>query len=403
MACGSNPKQTTDGDLGSWLSQFYCSSALRRRQAGFTPLHCRGGELAEWVFGAAVARGGMDLPVNARAGSRWSPFHLRLHRLLLHQPQLLPRGAPLLLAVSGGQDSMAMAALLLDLRRLHSWRLHLWHGDHGWRPESGQQAGELAAWAEGQGLAITVECWDQARAQPHKPSATASEAEARGWRYGCLVNEATRLGATHVLTGHTASDRAETLLLHLARGSHRRGLGSLRAERELTPGIRLVRPLLGFSRSDTTAICKALELPIWLDSSNSDPRFSRNRVRGEVLPVLEALHPGASCRLAATAERLAQESQAETELLELTLRQLIAPGFQEEQALLRPKLVTLLRANQGRLLQQWCRSRTGSVMHSRQLELALRRIATQQPPGHLDLAAGWRLSWDRSTLRLQRC
>ena len=344
----------------------------------------------------------MGLPVSAPTGSRWSPFHLRLHRLLLHQPQLLPQGAPLLLAVSGGQDSMAMAALLLDLRRLHGWRLQLWHGDHGWRAESGRQARELAAWAEGQGLAITVERWDPDRAQQDKPGGCGSEAGARSWRYGCLVNAATRCGATHLLTGHTASDRAETLLLHLARGSHRRGLGSLQAERELAPGIRLVRPLLGFCRNDTAAICRALALPIWLDSSNSDPRFSRNRVRGEVLPVLEALHPGASRRLAATAERLAQESQAETELLELTLRQLIAPGVQGEQALLRPQLVTLLRANQGRLLQHWCRSRTGSVLNSRQLGLALRRIASQQPPGQLDLAPGWRLSWDRSTLRLQQ-
>ena len=346
----------------------------------------------------------MGLPVSAPAGSRWSPFHLRLHRQLLHQPQLLPRGAPLLLAVSGGQDSMAMAALLLDLRRLHGWRLQLWHGDHGWRAESGRQAEELAAWAEGQGLAITVERWQPpprhnagTRTDPHR-----SEASDRSWRYGCLVNAAKRHGATHVLTGHTASDRAETLLLHLARGSHRRGLGSLQAERELAPGIRLVRPLLGFSRNDTAAICKVLRLPIWLDSSNSDPRFSRNRVRGEVLPVLEALHPGASRRLAATAERLAQESQAETELLTLTLRQLIAPGFQGEQTLLRPQLVTLSRANQGRLLQHWCRGRTGSVLNSRQLERVLQQIAHQQPPGQLDLSAGWRLSWDRSTLRLQQ-
>ena len=64
----------------------------------------------------------------------WSPFHLRLHRLLLRRPQLLPPHATLLLAVSGGQDSMALVGLLRDLQRLHHWRLLLWHGDHGWRP-----------------------------------------------------------------------------------------------------------------------------------------------------------------------------------------------------------------------------------------------------------------------------
>ena len=87
---------------------------------------------------------------------RWSPLHLRLHRHLLRQPALLPQSARLLVAVSGGQDSMALVALLQDLKRLHHWELQLWHGDHRWRPESSQQATELAAWAEHQGLPIAV-------------------------------------------------------------------------------------------------------------------------------------------------------------------------------------------------------------------------------------------------------
>ena len=346
----------------------------------------------------------MGLPVNARAGSRWSPFHLRLHRLLLHQPQLLPRGAPLLLAVSGGQDSMAMAALLLDLRRLHSWRLHLWHGDHGWRPESGQQAGELAAWAEGQGLAITVECWDQARAQPHKPSATASEAEARGWRYGCLVNEATRLGATHVLTGHTASDRAETMLFNLARGSDRRGLTTPRASRPLgsSPGAPLlVRPLLPFSRADTARICRCLALPIWLDPGNDNPRFARNRIRAEVLPVLEALHPGAGRRLSALAERWGEELDAEEELLALALASLTQPVEGPAlAALARPGLSALAPANQGRLLQAWLTGLRGQPLASEALAQLLARLAPARGPGQMDLGDGWQLRWQHSTLVL---
>ncbi|MFM7634442.1 MAG: tRNA lysidine(34) synthetase TilS, partial [Cyanobacteriota bacterium] len=213
---------------------------------------------------------------------RWSRFHLRLHRLLLQRPALLPRGTPLLVALSGGQDSMALTGLLLDLGRRHGWTLHLWHGDHGWRLESARQAQELAAWARGQGLPITVERWQGRPArQPESAggggaAAGGSEAGARHWRYGCLVREAQRLGAARVLTGHTASDRAETLLLHLARGSHRRGLASLGHSRPLAPGIELVRPLLAFSRTDTARICRELELPLWLDSSNLEPHFSRN-------------------------------------------------------------------------------------------------------------------------------
>jgi len=217
---------------------------------------------------------------------RWSPYHLRLQQLLLRQPLLLPRHTPLLVAVSGGQDSMALLGLLLDLRRLHGWALHLWHGDHGWREDAAAQAAELAAWASRQGLPIRVE-------RP-EPGGARSEASARDWRYGCLERCARELACTRVLTGHTASDRAETLLLQLARGSHRRGMASLAAQRPLGAGVQLVRPLLDFSRADTGAIGAALQLPVWQDRSNDDRRFSRNRLRSEVMPVLEQLHPGAS-------------------------------------------------------------------------------------------------------------
>ena len=79
--------------------------------------------------------------------------------------------------------------------------------------------------------------------------------------------------------------------------------------RTLSGTIELVRPLLAFCRSETAQLCQELDLPIWLDPSNSDPRFSRNRVRHEVLPVLEALHPGASTRISQLSERISQEAE----------------------------------------------------------------------------------------------
>ena len=153
------------------------------------------------------------------------------------------RGARLLLAVSGGQHSMALTILLRDLQPLYGWELALWHGDHGWHPRSATVATELLAWARVQGLTA----WsDQA------PVGDAQgEAAARRWRYGCLEQEARQLGCGRIVTGHTASDRAETLLFHLIRGSGLRGLASLRACRPLAPGLTLVRPLLGMQRSET--------------------------------------------------------------------------------------------------------------------------------------------------------
>ncbi|MFM8674320.1 MAG: tRNA lysidine(34) synthetase TilS, partial [Vulcanococcus sp.] len=175
----------------------------------------------------------------------WSPFHLRLHRLLLRRPQLLPQHATLLLAVSGGQDSMALVGLLRDLQRLHHWRLLLWHGDHGWRPDSAQQASALEGWAQAQGLPLQLERWQRPQRQ---------EAAARHWRLEQLQRSAVQSGASRVVTGHTASDRAETLLLQLARGSHRQGMGSLRWLRPLNATVQLARPLLVFSRSETGQI-----------------------------------------------------------------------------------------------------------------------------------------------------
>ena len=323
----------------------------------------------------------------------WSREHQRLHRHLLRHPGLLPTGATVLLAVSGGQDSMALTALLRDLQRLHHWRLLLWHGDHGWRPESAAQAAELGAWAKAEGLALLRQRASAGEAE--------GEAAARRWRYGCLVQAARQAGCSHVVTAHTATDRAETVLLHLARGSHRRGLGSLRRSRPLDDGqppLALVRPLLLFSRAETAAICQAWGIPVWQDPSNASPLLSRNRVRAEVLPVLEALHPGASLRISAQAERLAEELDQEEELLRLALAGLRIP--EPGRGLLRRDLSRLQRGNQRRLLQLWLAETTGQALEAAVLEGLVDRLEPRRGAGVLALTGGWRLCWDRSTLRL---
>ena len=341
------------------------------------------------------------------SGPRWSPDHLRLHRHLRRHPELLPDEATLLLAVSGGQDSMALLALLHDLKRLHHWRLLLWHGDHRWRPESGSQAAELADWCRAQGLPLHSDAWEQPAAAPNA-TVQPSEAGARAWRYGQLEARAQELGASHVVTAHTASDRAETLLLHLARGSHRRGLASLRSLRPLVSGadgsgggIALARPLLPFSRADTGRLCAQLGLPVWHDPSNNDRRYSRNRIRAEVLPVLEALHPGAATRISAQAARLVDEVECRSELVDLALQALASTSpSQATPALQRKLLVGLATANQRQLLHRWLERHTGQVLAARPLEDVLQRLQSGQAPGSTDLGAGWQLRWDRCTLWL---
>lgn len=293
---------------------------------------------------------------------------------------------------------MALLALVRDLQRLHHWPLHLWHGDHRWRPESSQVAAELAGWCSDQGLKLHVSSW-------LRPLEATSEAAARHWRYGQLAEQASSLGVGHVVTAHTASDRAETLLLHLARGSHRRGLASLRSLRPLSTDprepIALARPLLPFSRADTARLCQQLKLPVWHDPSNSDRRYSRNRIRAEVVPVLEELHPGAAQRISAQAERLVEEVESSHELVNLALQTLKtvashdgAPGLQ------RQELGYLAVANQRQLLHHWLEQDTSLCLPARQLEELLRRLQPGHPPGQADLGAGWQLRWDRCTLWL---
>ena len=293
---------------------------------------------------------------------------------------------------------MALLALLRQLQPQHGWRLQLWHGDHQWRPEAAQQAAELAAWAAAEGLPLQLERWQRPAGQPP------SEAGARQWRYGRLSARAEALGCRRVVTGHTASDRAETVLLNLARGSHRQGLGSLRRQRPLSAGVTLVRPLLEFSRQETAALCQELGLPVWLDSSNADPRYSRNRLRLQVLPVLNDLHPGADQRIARLAEQLEQLEQGGRELLALALAplEIAPPAGGHGRALRRGGLEGLQRINQSQLLQLWLEQQTGRRWPSRLLESALERLPRRRGPGRLDLGDGWRLQWEGPTLWLTR-
>lgn len=319
----------------------------------------------------------------------WTSWHDRLHRRLLMQPQLLPQGNSLLLAVSGGQDSMALLALLQDLAPLHSWSLSLWHGDHRWHDGSSRIAAELSSWCQQRQLPLQV---DQAA-----PGDVPSEAKARQWRYERLEQRGRQAGAD-VVTGHTASDRAETMLLQLARGSDLAGLAALPSVRPLSPeGPRLRRPLLHLQRHDTLKICQELALPIWEDPSNQSPKFGRNLIRQEVLPVLEALHPGSTQRMSDLAERVSQVRDSQTELSQMALKLL-----QTAAGLDRRGLGALSSASRRLLLAQWLQQQGVPALPASQLDELSRRLESGAPGGAADLAKGWQLSWKGGELVLQQ-
>ena len=323
--------------------------------------------------------------------TRWSRWHHRFHQHLLGQPKLLPQHGRLLLAVSGGQDSMALLQLLLDLRHLHHWELKLWHGDHRWHEGSEQIASELQNWCMQQGLPLLL--------SHAGPVEAKTEATARTWRYQELLSHCNHLGCDAV-TAHTASDRAETVIMNLARGSDLAGISSLPTKRALKQdqpdGPIVRRPLQEFSRSETAAICTELQLPIWVDPSNTSQAPARNRIRHSVLPVLEALHPGCSIRIAATAERLSHQASNRTELAELALQKLECNG-----GLDRKKMGKLSTTNRQLLLASWLKSSNVPQVSSKQLLQLCERLEPGQPGGKATLSKGWTMNWQGETIKLK--
>ena len=324
----------------------------------------------------------------------WSTWHDRLHRQLLRDPKLLPNGKTLLLAVSGGQDSMAMVGLLLDLQPLHNWQLQIWHGNHGWHQHSATISSELQAWCCTRKIPFSVDVAEQNSVQ--------SEAAARHWRYSQLTEHVLNhckgqndQPCEHVLTGHTCSDRAETLLLNLARGTDLKGLSSLPRQRRLAKGVAVVRPMLNFSRAETLQICKALKLPIWLDPTNQNLEFSRNRVRHEVIPVLEALHPGCSLRMAELCERLGNYQTTQDSLASVALTCLIQNNQLDRQQISQVPLPGRIA-----LMAKWIHLNGVPRITSKQLHELSQAIAAHQPPGTRDLANGWKIIWERKSVQL---
>lgn len=231
-----------------------------------------------------------------------SDFHARIH-IGIRQRGLLRRSEPLLLAVSGGQDSLCLLQVMVDLAPRWDWRLSVLHCNHRWSEDESDCAAFLADWIpQTYGIPCQVATVEQVQTQ---------EAAARAWRYQQLRHWAKAWGCTAIVTGHTGTDRAESLLLHLFRGSGAQGLSTLPWQRPLTggdPDLRLVRPLLEVWRQETAAFCQSHHLPVWSDQSNSNLHYARNRLRHQVMPSLrEHFNPQVEQALCQTADLLAAE------------------------------------------------------------------------------------------------
>lgn len=194
---------------------------------------------------------------------------------------IAPDGAAILVACSGGPDSIALASLLARVAAAHRWRLLLAHVNHGLR-ESGWQD-ECVVISAGARLGLPV------RIGALAPGG-ADEASLREARYAVLAGLAREAEAQVVVTAHTAEDQSETVLLALFRGSGLEGLTGMPARRALAEEIEVVRPLLRVGRAGLHAELGASALPYVRDPTNADTRYRRNAVR-EALQGLRTQFP----------------------------------------------------------------------------------------------------------------
>lgn len=212
---------------------------------------------------------------------------------------------PVLVACSGGADSLALLAATVFEGRRAPWSVVGVTVDHGLQPGSAEHAAGVVATMRRLGVDETVSTRVQVTGGGQGPEASAREA-----RYAVLAEIAARWGSAVVLLGHTLDDQAETVLLGLARGSGARALAGMRRGFEVYR-----RPLLDLTRAQTEAACRAEGIDFWTDPHNQDPRFTRSRVRHRVLPLLEAeLGPGVAASLARTADQLREDAEALDEL-----------------------------------------------------------------------------------------
>ena len=215
-------------------------------------------------------------------------------------------GAPLVSAVSGGPDSMALMHLAALAARTHGWRPSVAHLDHGLREDSAEDARFVAGAASELGLPCTTSRTDVGALAIERGDGI--EDAARAARYAFLEEVAAAAGPDAViLTAHTADDQAETVLLHLARGAGLTGLSGIAERRG-----RILRPLLNERRGDLRDALNAAGIEYRLDPSNDDPRFSRNRVRSDLLPAFERLHD----RAIEAVSRMAQHTAADDHVLD---------------------------------------------------------------------------------------
>jgi tRNA(Ile)-lysidine synthase len=267
----------------------------------------------------------------------------------LWAPARAERGDRLVVALSGGLDSVVLLHMLRFAPELGGPELVAAHLDHRMRPDSGEDARWVAELAHAWGVPIEL-------GAAGAPAAPSSEAEARDARYAFLEEVRARVSARWILTAHHADDQAETVLFRIARGTGVAGLRGIPVRRGA-----LLRPLLSVWREELTEYAVAHDLAYRVDPTNTDPRFARNLIRHRIVPALVDVAPGARRSLVRLARVAAREERAWRALLPGLLEAALLERSPERVVLARDALAGWPEALQARVLRRCTRELGGAL------------------------------------------
>ncbi len=296
------------------------------------------------------------------------------------------------IALSAGADSTSLLLAAAEANRADKAKFVALHVDHGVRIDSAKDAQVARESATAAGLPCEI------AALALQPGS--SEAAMREGRYGALAVLAEKLGLAGVMTAHHARDQAETVLLHLIRGSGSEGLSAMAPDETLPTSAGPIRILRPFLREDPDELRRLLDgsgLSIVVDPSNLDQMFTRNRLRQATLPELRSINPGAEGHIANAAEIVRAESRLLNEMTQVVMDVVV-----EGDILLATHVANLDIALQRRAIRTWARNLTGIDLTFDRSE-AIRQLAISGKGGvSIQIGEGWTAHQSRRRITLQQ-
>lgn len=341
------------------------------------------------------------IPMPPSTSAFFSSFEKQLEQNLKRFPVA---GQGILLAVSGGRDSMALLHGVVRLRGvLEIEHIVVGHLDHGLRGKAGSQDAELVrSICRSHGVEfVGSEC---GAGQLERASCGSLEEAARTARYDFLKSTAEQCGTPLIATAHHASDQAETILHNIIRGTGLRGLRGMPDRRKLSDTAELIRPMLTIRSCEISDYVKFHDIVAASDESNTDRNFTRNRIRHELIPLLQH---DFNVRITDSLMRLADQSQELLQGLDTLAEALLTAALLEETSDLCRLDVTKLYAHSEAILRHmltvlWIRQGwSRRDMNSEHL-LRLASMLRQSLPPALDLPGGVRAELRANLLVLRK-